>query len=367
MTEHTDDRAGLIAIIHEVRRRWRMKIAVRGAALMTGCAAAALILSAWGLQWMRFTPESILVFRILFGIVLAGLAYACLVHPLLRRVTDEQVALYLEEHEPSLEAAIISAIEARDQGRGTADGNSPAHSPALVRKLVEAAVEKCRAVEAGRRVERQPIRRYSGALGGIFALAALIFLLGPAYMRHALSALLVISRSVEAAAPYRIEVSPAGRTIPRGADQQISARLVGFDADTASLMVRKSASAAFEKTPLIKNTNGQYEATLFDIAAPMDYFVESVGVRSPVYSLKVADMPYVQRLDLEYVFPLYTGLPPRKIEDGGDIAVLRGTQIKLRAVPTMHAAAGGIMIDDKTDVPLAVEGDGSLTGTFVAD
>ena len=53
-------------------------------------------------------------------------------------------------------------------------------------------------------------------------------------------------------------------------------------------------------------------------------------MRSPVYSLKVADMPYVQRLELEYHFPAYTGLEPRKIEDGGDIAVLRGTEVHVR-------------------------------------
>ena len=73
--------------------------------------------------------------------------------------------------------------------------------------------------------------------------------------------------------------------------------------------------------PLIR-TEDKYEGTLFDVAAPIDYFVEALGVRSPVYTLKVADMPYVQKLELEYHFPAYTGLQPRKIEDGGDIAVL---------------------------------------------
>ena len=53
----------------------------------------------------------------------------------------------------------------------------------------------------------------------------------------------------------------------------------------------------------------------------MDYFIEALGVRSPVYTLKVADMPYVQKLELEYHFPAYTGLAPRKIEDGGSLTI----------------------------------------------
>jgi hypothetical protein len=78
-------------------------------------------------------------------------------------------------------------------------------------------------------------------------------------------------------------------------------------------------------------------------------------------------MPYVQRLELEYHFPAYTGLQPRKIDDGGDIAVIRGTEIHLRAVPTMAADGGAVLIDDKTSVPLTVSPDGSLLATFTAD
>ena len=54
-------------------------------------------------------------------------------------------------------------------------------------------------------------------------------------------------------------------------------------------------------------------------------------MRSPIFTLKVVDVPYVQRLELEYHFPAYTGLEPQKIEDGGDIAVLRGTDVQRAA------------------------------------
>jgi Domain of unknown function (DUF4175) len=131
-------------------------------------------------------------------------------------------------------------------------------------------------------------------------------------------------------------------------------------------MIRKGGTGGFERVPLVR-AEDKYEGTLFDIAAPIEYFVEALGVRSPVYSLKVADMPYVQKLELEYHFPAYTGLQPRKIEDGGDIAVLRGTEIWVRAVPTMAAAGGAIVVDDKAQVPMAVQADGALKATFVAD
>src|SRR4029450_6992227 len=120
----------------------------------------------------------------------------------------------------------------------------------------------------------------------------------------------------QAAAPYLIEVAPGNATVPRGVDQTITAKLDGFDSEQASLMVRKAPDAPFEKTTLLRSekatTQHQSEARLFDLAGPVDYFVEAAGVRSPIYTLKVVDLPYVQKLQLEYHFPAYTGLEPRK-------------------------------------------------------
>ena len=351
----------LVEVIRQIRRRWRFKLALRGVVLVAAFVVAALVGAAFGLESWRFSPGSILTFRVLLSVAFAATIGLLLVRPLLRRVSDEQVALYLEEHEPSLQAEIISAVEAEAQSRRSGAPASP-----LVRRLVESAVEKVRALEHGRRLERGQLRRYAGAFALIAAAAVAIFTLGPAFMRHALSALLVVSRSVEAAVPYRIEVTPGNVTLPRGADQTITASLMGFDSDQAALMVRKTADAPFEKMPLVRAGN-RYEAMLFDLATPLDYFVEAGGVRSTTYTLKVVDLPYVQKLELEYHFPAYTGLAPRKIEDGGDIAVLSGTEVRVRIVPTMTAKGGQVVLHDKASAALAAAADGSFTTSFKAD
>ena len=46
----------------------------------------------------------------LFSLFIIAGMILWLVKPLQRKVTDEQVALYLEEHEPTLDWAILSAI-----------------------------------------------------------------------------------------------------------------------------------------------------------------------------------------------------------------------------------------------------------------
>ena len=128
---HTDASGGLVEIIHQVRRRWRYKLALRGAVGVLGLGVAVLLLSAYGLESWRFSAGSIVGFRILLGVALTALVGWFLVRPLMRRVSDEQVALYIEEHEPSLQEAIVSAIEVEKASR-TAGTQSP-HSAALVR------------------------------------------------------------------------------------------------------------------------------------------------------------------------------------------------------------------------------------------
>ena len=353
----------LLGIIRTVRRRWRMKLAIRGALTVLGIGLLVFLASASALEAARFTPEAIRAARIVLALAVAGLVAVFFVRPLLRRVTDDQVALYLEEHEPSLQASIISALEATR----TADAAGEAQSRALVRRLVETAVEKSQAVDHGRRVEQTPVRRYAGAIAALALAAVALFAFGPAYLRHAMSALFVLSRDVEAAVPYRIEVTPGDATVSRGADQVITAALAGFDAPDAALMVRRTPGAEFERVPMVRGESGGYDAMLFDLGSPIDYYVEAEGVRSGTFTLNVVEMPYVQRLELEYHFPAYTGLPPQKIEDGGDIAALRGTEVRVRAVPTMAAESGQLVIDKGTSTALTPDAEGALAGQFKID
>ena len=189
-------------------------------------------------------------------------------------------------------------------------------------------------------------------------------ILGPAYLRQGASALLLMAGDVLEASPYRIEVKPGSATVPRGSDQVITARVQGFESDKAELLIRKSVNTPFEHVPMVFNNDTKtFEGILFDLPASIDYFVESGGVKSSVFTMHAAELPYVKQLEMEYIFPSYTGLAPRKIENGGDIAVLQGTQVRVRITPTMKSPAGRIMVDGESAIPLVLEG-GVFTGTI---
>ena len=350
----------LVRVVRHVRGRWRLKIATRGSAIVLGAGTLAFLLSAYGLEYFRFSPAAVISFRVLTYVVLAGLAAMFLVCPLLRRVSDEQVALYLEEHEPSLQAAVLSALEAGKEGNVI----RPDRSAALVRRLVESTIEKCWEIDAGRAVERDSLRRSSGMFGAGVLAALLLFLFGPSYLQDGARALLPTG-SPEAASPYHIDVLPGDATIARGSDQTITAHLLGFESEEVDVLLRSGPNAPFERLPLIPQVDSDgYEVMLFDIQDETEYFVQSAGVRSAVFTFEVVDLPYVERLELEYHFPAYTQLAPRVIENGGDIAVLQGTEIRLRAFPTMGTPAGQILFDEADARALTLTDDGAFTMSF---
>src|SRR5262245_14554300 len=165
-------RAELVDVIHRVRNRWRLKLALRGAVVVVAGTLLALLLSASSLEALRFSPTAIISFRIIALVVFAGLVGIGFVRPLRRRGSDSQVALYLEERDQTLETAILSAIDSSSAGASADSDLGP--SPHLVERLVEQAIDKCRALENGLIVERANLRRQLYTLAGITVATALL-------------------------------------------------------------------------------------------------------------------------------------------------------------------------------------------------
>src|ERR1051325_2307224 len=222
----------LLAIIAEVRSRWRLKLALRGLLRMALVAVALFAIAAYGMEWARFTTASIIVARVALVLAMLGSIAWFLVRPLRQRVTDEQVALYLEENEPALQATLLSAVEASRAGKP--------ESEALVRRVVEQAIQQCAELDSARKVERLPLRRNGVALIALAAVTVGALVVGPAFFRTAMWAILQVSSDVQAAVPYHIDVKPGNATIPKGADQTISAKLSGFTSEDVVVMARRS-------------------------------------------------------------------------------------------------------------------------------
>ena len=333
----------LVRVIHHVRNRWRMRLALRGAVIVVVGTLMALFLSASSLQALKFSAASIVSFRIAAFGVFAGLAWYGLVLPLRRRVTDSQVALYLEEHDPTLQSAILSAVESSSM---VSDESDKGPSPQLVERLVEQAIERCGAIDMRLGMEGDKVRRHLVALAGVVAAALLLLVFGPAFLRQGMSALLISFHEASTRrAPYHIEVQPGDAKIPRGSDQTVTAKLLGFhgqgrDADGARRRPERPSSSL----PLVATKEAERLRRHCCSTSRRRRSTTSIsnGVESQVFTMTVLDLPTVDKLVLEYHFPAYTGLAPRTVDPGGDIAAIRAPKSVLKITPTMKTTGGRV-------------------------
>ncbi len=114
----------------------------------------------------------------------------------------------------------------------------------------------------------------------------------------------------------------------------------------------RPAGGEFERVPLMPRTQAGFEGVLFHIEKATDYYVEANGVRSPMFSMEVVELPTVDHLVLEYHFPAYTGLEPRTIDPGGDVAAIQGTEVRIKVTPTMTTPGGRILLNDNDSAVL---------------
>ncbi|HVS12781.1 MAG TPA: DUF4175 family protein [Thermoanaerobaculia bacterium] len=359
----------LLRVVRSVRRRWRLRVLLRGLVIVLGIGFVTFAASVFALDYFLYTDRAVRLFRALTWITLLALAVRFLVVPLLQKVPNRRVALYIEENEPSLRLAVISAVELAESGWPERT------SPVLSRRLIETAIERCEEIELTSHIERSRLRRFSGALAGIAGAGALAVLLSPAFLQHG-ALLLFAPWKAAADNPYRIGVSPGDVKVPRGSDQRIAARLYGFDAQ-ADLLVRDGEGAEWRRLTLTGTDASDlfgplehgrdFELILLDLRTSVDYRVEASGVRSPVHTLTVTDIPYVERIDLEIRFPSYTGLAPLVVEDGGDIAALVGSEARLEVTPTIPVAGGWLRLEGRDDVALEPGDDGRWTATLAID
>ncbi len=354
-------RQELIAVIREVRNRWRLKLLLRGGLIVIVGALLAIVLASIGLQSYKFSPSSVTTLRVAVFGAFALLLGLWLVLPMRRRVNDMQVALYVEEHEPSLQAAILSAVDVS----GPVGPDQTPVPPAIVEKMVAQAIEKARTIEGGKAIGRQTLRRLAVAVTSAAAIVALLLSIGPEFLRQGASALLVLSTSASAASPYAITVEPGDVNVPKGSDQTIKARLAGFRTNEVMLMVKEAGSDKIDRRPLVVTGDAAiFEGMLFDLKGSIEYYVEADGVKSPSYKMSVVELPAVSNLEIEYIYPAYTGLAPQKLAVGGDVAALRGTEVRVKITSTMATPGGRLLFDPGNPAGLTTQADGTLTGSF---
>ena len=157
------EQSQLLGVVRGVRNRYRAKRALRGAAITVAASWAVLLVASYAMSVLKYGDAAVLTTRILSVVAIVGIIARFIVRPLLPKFRDDQVALYLEEHEKSLSATVITAVEMQSAPRRATSG---LRSPAIIERLTRGALERVhktgdgRAIDAGELgTERRHARR----------------------------------------------------------------------------------------------------------------------------------------------------------------------------------------------------------------
>lgn len=347
-------------LIRTVRRRRRLRLLTRGLFATVAVALGVFLLSSYAMDRMLYGESAVIWIRALAWITVVAFALRALVLPLLRRVTDRQIALYIEEHEPELESALITSLEVGPRRASSAVAN------VLQERLLSDTIERCERIEFGRRIERSALQRGAGGLAALAAGALLLILISPAFLRHGASLLLFPWTAAAADNPYQVSVWPESGVFAKGADIRLLARTRGFADEPADLVLRVG-DGDWERRRMIvggpfpelgevsgdaMESFADHEMLILAATESFEFFVESSGLRSSRVTIDVIDLPYTESIDLLYRYPSYSGSTEELVEDGGDIAALPGTQVELRVHPTIETEAARLVVEGSAPIDM---------------
>src|SRR5215212_6818182 len=165
------EQSELIGVVRGVRNRYRAKRAMRGAAITIGGSWLVLVAAAYTMNLFKYSDASVWSCRIGAFLAIGALIVRFIVLPLLPRLRDEQVALYLEEHERSLKATVITAVEMHSSAPSVAGGQ---RSPVLIERLTRAAIERVHRANDGQSIDAGALRTNGGVLAVVAAAALLL-------------------------------------------------------------------------------------------------------------------------------------------------------------------------------------------------
>ena len=344
--------AEIVALLASVRRRWMTARAMRG---MARAASMALLALALVLGVDRLFAPSDLVMAMLAACAAGAATVFCVstLWPLRRSPSDNQVARFVEERCPELQDRLASAIDL---------GETPS---SFGSRVLDDAERRSRGVDRDRVVATRAVRRaVAGGVGATAALATLLIVGSDVVGRIARSAWLY-------AGPFgaTLIVEPGDARLVAGESLEVRARL----ADTLGAFGRSVPRVTVidggggRSTLAMQPRDGGYAATLPPAARSFTYRVAAAALESDHYAVIVIHTPRVERIDVAYAYPAYTGLDPRVETGDGDVFAPEGTVVTVTVHAdkpisdgTLQMAAGGA-VTLHGDAPEALSGSFEVT------
>ncbi len=338
----SQDNRSIHTLIKEVRQQFTRRTHRQHLAV---CIASVCLLL-FALLW--FKPY--LTGSFLWGTLVCALLIPVVLFWLLRRrlqnISDEQIALFIEEHNPDLEDRLNSAVQA----------------PGIANRKVATALIQDTARQVRSMGSHSMLRRLRARLwiASSFTIACACLVGGLTQLDRLQ---LDTPPPQTLRTPYMI-ISPGAVEVDQGDTVPIIATLRS-EGQTDVFLVYQDRSGEWVRQLMTPGNDPRaHLAELADIQDDLQYYVESGRHRTDLFTISVYLFPEVAQIDAQYDSPTYAKLPVRTQEDEGDIEGLKGSRVTV-TVHTNHVTQEAILsLQNGTDLQLSQIEPGQFRGTF---
>jgi hypothetical protein len=324
----------LSTLIGRVRRRWFAAAGLQAAG--RALAAAAAPLAAGLAAYWILAPSGTALLVLAGAAALLSIAAAVIVALRIeRRPDDVRVARFIEERVEaapgarSMDDCVVSAVQAVSPRAG--------EHALLAPLVVQSALRRLEGIDATAIVPPAVIRRAALAAAGGAVLLAATLLVGAPALLHAVET----ARLKLFPASISVDVVPGDVRVVAGQPLTIRARVHargGALGRTPPSLVVSAADA--ERTVAMVPAGDGFTFAFESVDRSFRYRVTAGAAASADYAVTALFAPRVERIDLHYVYPSFSGLAPRSDDDGGDIFAPAGTRVRVRVHADKPVAAG---------------------------
>jgi FtsH-binding integral membrane protein len=260
-----------------------------------------------------------------------------------RRMQPDYHALArtIEEQHPELQALLLAAVEQKPEGPDGEWGY-------LQRRVIGEAIEHAAGHEWQESISATQL--FLANLGRFAAMVFLFIVL--LQVVPSTSFLIGTGKGILTAQDYTISVSPGDTEIEQGSPVVILGRFEGKAPSNVSLFFTPAGQEP-QRIPLNRSLDDPvFGGILQDVRSDMRYHVEYEGKRTREYTISVFQSPELLRADATIVYPAYTKLPEKTIEDTRQIAVVEGSKVTLRF--TLNKPVATARLSPRSGIALAL-------------
>lgn len=340
-------------LIKGIKKRWKIR------ALKQGLAMTVLTFLFFAIIYSLFNYKLDVNPLVVAGILAVGaitiltVFIKFLVLPLTKSLSDEQLALFIEEKIPGMEDRINSAIELENKNFS---GNNE-----FFDKLIDDARSRAKTIQLSTVVDRKKERILSYSSNALLVLGALLFYAFMDDIKDIAADLKIAVNPLEELKQDFVDILPGNVEIEKGESQLVLAELKhGTDKD--AVLHYKIGEGEWVKETMQKGIdNKKFQFHFPNIQQPVKYFLELDQTKSFEYNISIYEFPKVENIDLTYKYPSYTGIPSRKEENTGDIRGLAGSTVSLNIKTNGTAESGELVFEDGKTISLVPSNEGYFT------